>query len=326
MIIRNLCRLLFPGGRRARLSILIFHRVLPEQDPLFPDEIDAARFEKVCAWLSAWFNVLPLDEAVRALAQGRLPERAVAITFDDGYADNHEIALPILQRHGLNATFYISTGFLDGGLMWNDVVIEAVRGCRGTTLDLAGWLDDQGPSQYDLASVAARRAAVAGIIARIKYLEPQARLRLAHAVAERAGVSLPVDLMMTSAQVRALHQAGMRIGGHTVSHPILARLDDDLAAQEIQQGRDRLEALIGAPVTLFAYPNGRPGEDYDARISGLVRRAGFSCAVSTSWGAASVAEADLYQLPRFTPWDRTAWRFVARLWRNLHTPATYCAS
>ncbi len=103
------------GG--PRLSILIFHRVTPEADPLFPNEMQARRFEVLCAMLARDYQVLTLARAVRLRQQARLPPRALVITFDDGYADNATHALPILQRHGLAATFFVSTGFLDGGRM-----------------------------------------------------------------------------------------------------------------------------------------------------------------------------------------------------------------
>ena len=70
------------------MSILVFHRVLALPDPLFPGEVDAVRFNRICSWLADWFQVLPLDQAVRHLRAGSLPARALAITFDDGYADN----------------------------------------------------------------------------------------------------------------------------------------------------------------------------------------------------------------------------------------------
>ena len=110
-----LIRYLSPSGTRARLSILIFHRVLPEPDPLAPELPDRVRFEQILQWLKSWLNVLPLDQAVRRLSTGTLPERAASITFDDGYADNCTVALPLLLKHGLPATFFIATGFLDGG-------------------------------------------------------------------------------------------------------------------------------------------------------------------------------------------------------------------
>ncbi len=71
-------------------------------------------------WVKTWFNVMPLDAAVNALKKRNLPARAMAITFDDGYADNQVTALPILKQHGLSATFFIATGYLDGGRMWNE--------------------------------------------------------------------------------------------------------------------------------------------------------------------------------------------------------------
>ena len=100
------------AGRR--LSILIFHRVLPRPDPLFPDEIDAAQFDRLMALVAGGYNVLSLGRALPLLATSQLPPRALVITFDDGYADNAEIALPILRRHGLVATFFVASGFQIG--------------------------------------------------------------------------------------------------------------------------------------------------------------------------------------------------------------------
>ena len=116
---------------------MIFHRVLPEADPLFPGEPDAARFDAQLSLLKRWFNILSLPDAIRGLREERLPPRPLTLTFDDGYADNCTVALPILQRHELRAAFFIATDYLDGGRMWNDTVIEAVRGCSQPVLDLA---------------------------------------------------------------------------------------------------------------------------------------------------------------------------------------------
>lgn len=313
----TMARLLAPGGRDARLSILIFHRVLPAVDPLFPTEVDTVAFDRICGWLRQWFNVLPLDAAVRRLADGTLPPRAAAITFDDGYADNHALALPILQRHGLPATFFIATGFLDGGRMWNDTLIEALRRTAEPSLDF----DDLGlPGEpigrLPTASVDERRRAILAVIDRAKYLPLDDRLALVARIAARAKARLPDDLMMSSDQVVALHRAGMQIGAHTVSHPILARLDEAEARAQIVASRTSLEHLLQAPVTLFAYPNGRPGTDYDARTVAIAESLGFEAAVTTGWGAADRGT-DRFQLPRFTPWDRTKARFGARLLQNL---------
>lgn len=307
--------LLSPAGAKARLSILIFHRVLAQPDPLFPSEVDAALFDRLCGWIGSMFRVLPLDEAVQRLAAGSLPASAACITFDDGYADNRTQALPILQRHGLPATFYIATGFLDGGRMWNDTVIESMRRTALPSINLSN-LGVEGLAQLDLASVPQRRVAIDQILLRIKHHHPDERLALTHAIAAAAQVRLPDDLMMTSEQVRQMQAAGMLIGAHTVSHPILASLSDDEARQEIAGSRRRLEDILGQRVGHFAYPNGKPGKDYNARSVAIVRELGFDSAVCTQWGAAR-AGTDHLQLPRFSPWDATELRFGLRMLHNL---------
>jgi peptidoglycan/xylan/chitin deacetylase (PgdA/CDA1 family) len=294
----------------GRLLVLIFHRVLERPDPLRGGEVDAATFRWQMEQLRRHFKVLPLDEAISGLSEGSLPRRAACITFDDGYADNVTLALPILQDLGLPATFFIATGFLDGGRMWNDTVIEAIRGATGE-LDLA----DLGLKRYVLGSDDERRAAVADVLGSIKYRALEDRESVAAAIAERSGVSLPDGLMMNSRDVAVLANAGMTIGGHTVNHPILKNLSLEQARAEILDGKARLEQLAGKPVTVFAYPNGKPGEDYERREVELLRDCGFAGAVTTAWGVGSIG-GDLFQLPRFTPWDRTPGRFVLRLLHN----------
>jgi peptidoglycan/xylan/chitin deacetylase (PgdA/CDA1 family) len=315
MLIRNVLGAVSPGGGKGRLSILIFHRVLPQVDPLFPQEMDAQRFHTLCTWLAGWFNVLPLDEAVRRLKDGSLPKRALAITFDDGYADNFEVAMPILKRHGLCATFFIATGFLDGGRMWNDTVIESVRLTKLNTLPVQQ-LGVPGLAEMAVRSVAEKQEAIARIIRAIKYLPVPQRLTLTQELAALAKVTPPTNLMMTGHQVRAMRRAGMQIGAHTVSHPILATLGDVEARDEIQRGKHHLEDLLDEPVTLFAYPNGKPGEDYSPQSVEIVKDLGFEAAVSTAWGASN-AQTDHFQIPRFTPWDLNPWRFALRMMVNL---------
>ena len=319
-MLKQLLGWISPAGKKARLSVLIFHRVLPAPDPLFPDEIDAHRFDEICAWLSGWFNILPLDQAVACLKAGTLPARAACITFDDGYADNYHVAMPILLRHGLTATFFIATGFLDGGRMWNDTVIESIRLTPQNVLDLESLLGP-GFASLRVGTIAEKSFAIQSIINRLKYLPMAERAALAGQVAKAAKVQPPTDLMMASSEVRGLRHAGMQIGAHTVSHPILATLDGDSARDEILQSKKTLETLLGERVGLFAYPNGKPATDYNSETVDIVRSLGFDAAVSTHW-AASSSNTDIFQIPRFTPWDHTRFRFGARLLGNLCTRQT----
>jgi len=298
-----------PGGP---LTVMILHRVHAAPDPLFPDEPDRERFAGLLQRLKRWFNVLPLPEALERLARRCLPPRALSITFDDGYADNCTVALPILERLGLKATFFVAAGYLDGGRMFNDTVIEAVRRFEGEALDLSRL----GLGLHRTMSLAERRQTIDALITAIKYLEPSEREAKALAIARAADVAPPAGLMLTSDQLRALRRAGMHIGGHTLGHPILKKVSDLAARAEIGSGKERLEALIGERIELFAYPNGKPGRDYGPEHVRMVRELGFAAAFSTAPGAARAGD-DLYQLPRFSPWARAPWRQLLQFSGNL---------
>jgi peptidoglycan/xylan/chitin deacetylase (PgdA/CDA1 family) len=303
---------LSPGGLNSCVSILIFHRVLLEKDPLFPGEVDATEFEQQLRFLKSFMNFVSLSDAVSGIRSGRLPPRAACITFDDGYADNADVALPILQSLDIPATFFIATGFLNGGRMWNDSVIEMVRAARGPRLDF-GAID---LGSFDVNTTLQRQQTISSLIGRLKYLPLDDRAAQITRMCDHLKCDLPADLMMTSAQVKHLCDSGMEIGGHTVSHPILARLRRSDAQREIVEGKESLQDIIRKPVRFFAYPNGKPGQDYLPEHVELVRELGFDAAVSTAWGAMP-KDADLYQLPRFTPWDRTAQKFMLRVAKNL---------
>ncbi len=297
---------------RSALTILVYHRVLPVADPLRPGEVVAPTFDRQMRLLSRACSVLPLREAIAALGRGTLPARACCITFDDGYADNLTVALPILERYRLPATVFVATGYLDGGLMFNDAVIEAVARAPGTTLDLRelGW------GLHSIAGAEQRRTLVGTLLARFRYLAPGERdAAVTDLVARVDSGPLPRDLMLTSGQVGELARRGVEIGGHTVAHNILTTLDDDRARGEIGEGKLRLEALTGKAVSVFAYPNGRPWRDYAGRHAAMLRELGFEAAVTTAHGVARRGF-DPYQLPRFTPWGSSTTMLAARLTRN----------
>jgi peptidoglycan/xylan/chitin deacetylase (PgdA/CDA1 family) len=290
----------------ARLSILIYHRVLAAPDPLLPDVPDVRLFARQMALLKRCFRVLPLGVAVRQLRQGWLPARAACITFDDGYADNADHALPVLQALGLPACFFIASGYLDGGRMWNDRVIEHVRQARAGSVDVGG-------GALPIHDIAGKVRAIAILLHRLKYLP----------VAEREAITAQLkqpdgpDLMLDSRRLHALHRAGMEVGAHTERHPILARLSDTDAMDEIAGSKRRLEQLLEAPVSLFAYPNGKPGQDYRPQHATMVAQLGFEAAVTTAPGVAGTST-DPFQLPRYTPWESDRVRFLLKLLLNHH--------
>jgi peptidoglycan/xylan/chitin deacetylase (PgdA/CDA1 family) len=247
------------------------------------------------------------------LCAGRLRTRTACITFDDGYLDNFTTALPILRRHAVPASFFIATGYLNGGRMWNDTVAEAVRQTSKRELELRSL----GLVKLPTSTAPEKTETACRIIDAIKHRKPTEREAAAAVIAEKCGISdLPNDLMMSEDHVRQLYDSGMEIGAHTVTHPILALCDDETARREIADSKRHLEAIVGDRIKLFAYPNGKRGIDYSERHVAMVRDLGFYGAVSTDPGASRTGDEKL-ELRRFTPWDRGRTRFALRLARNL---------
>jgi peptidoglycan/xylan/chitin deacetylase (PgdA/CDA1 family) len=298
-LMRAVARIAYPG-RAAHLPIIVHHRVLETPDPLLPDTIDARTMDDQFEMLSRLFNVVPLDEAVDMAAEGRLPPRAVALTFDDGYRDNIEVALPIMKKYRLPATIYVSTSFLDGGRMFCDTTVEAVRRMPGGEVDLGPF----GLGKREIGDMDSRLRVANELTAAVKDKPVAERDELCDRLEHMVGAPLPDDLMMTSDQVRRVSREGITISGHTVNHPNMARTDAETARREIVQNRDDIAALTGRAPRSFAYPFGKPGTDYSNETIALVREAGYSSAVSMSWGVATV-DTQRYQLPRFGPAERS---------------------
>lgn len=295
------------GRGRQRLVVLHYHRVCAERDALYPDNLDPETFEAQIRVIGAVYSVLPLGEAMRRLRRGELPDRALCITFDDGYADNFSVALPILRAQGLPATFFIASGYMNGGTMWNDRIILALRRLR-RPVDLR----PLGLPDFQPADVSRLRGSLDDIVRSVKYRAPEERERIADQLVGLSGSTPLPRMMMTPEEVRQMADAGMEIGAHTVTHPILAQVPLDVAEAEIIRSKTQLEEMTGRPVELFAYPNGKPGVDYLPLHVDIVRRAGFKAAVTTAWGCATHAT-DPMEIPRVAPWDRSSIAFAGRI-------------
>lgn len=299
--------LLSPAGKRARLLVLTYHRVVAQPDPMVPTEPDAQLFAAQMDWLQANCTVLSLPQAAEQLRAGTLPSRAACITFDDGYANNHEVAAPILLARGLPATFFIAIEAVRSGIMWNDLVIEATRRA-GAQLDL-GFID---LGMFSLDSPATRSAAAFAVLDKLKYRSLNERWDVANDIYARATGEAAPRLMMTPQTVGDMARLGFDMGAHTVYHPILTTLPAPQAQREIEESAEWVERWTGRRPRSFAYPNGRPGRDYDASHVRMVAAAGFEVAVSTRWGCAK-SGATLLELPRIAPWERSAGAFWQRL-------------
>jgi peptidoglycan/xylan/chitin deacetylase (PgdA/CDA1 family) len=219
------------------------------------------------------------------------------ITFDDGYRDNYEIALPLLRAHGLRASFFLATGFLDRpAAPWWDEIAWMVREARTPALAAGDWLDADLPLADPVAAGAA-------LVARYKALPADRAAALLDHVAEASGAGrCPPERAaaewMTWDMARELRDAGMWIGGHTVSHPILSAIAPVEQEAEISGCAARLAAELGQPMRWFAYPVGDHGT-FDAATRSILAAQGVELAFSFYGGH-----------QRFAHWDRLDLRRV----------------
>ena len=279
-------------SRPSRI-VLLYHRVTHVEHDPFGLVVEPGRFVEQCEVLRRHFEAVPISDESR----GR---RQVAITFDDGYADNAAEARDVLLDASLPATFFITSGRIDDPTeMWSDrleqLLLGRQTGVRNVELEIAGrrlWAD--------IRSRAARQRAHLAFYWRLRPLQP-ARIRpLLDELELQLGVrALDRDShrWMNVDELRRLASTdGFDIGAHTVTHPFLASLAVAEQREEIVGGRRRLEAMLGAPVRTFSYPYGSR-DAFDTVTTRLVRDAGYELACTATGGPAA-PDGDRFRIPR----------------------------
>jgi peptidoglycan/xylan/chitin deacetylase (PgdA/CDA1 family) len=316
--------------RGSGATILMYHRVAaPRRDPQLLC-VHPERFEQHLQVLRRHWRVVPLARLVEELAVGRMPPRTVCVTFDDGYADNVEVAAPLLRANDVPATIFVTAGLVSASrpFLWWDELESLMLG--SATL----------PTEIDLEVGAQRKAVRPGPPGgsdrwnvllpdasprQRAYLELHAALRgcgsgeRGHAIDQlrlaAGGDGEPPAAVMTEEQLAVLPADGLiEIGGHTLSHPVLSSLAPDEQRREVVGSKQRLEEIVGRRVESFAYPYGGRS-DYDSHTLAAVREASFRRACSTVAERASPG-ADPLQLPRFCvrDWDGDAFTRQLSAW------------
>ena len=280
-----------------RLAILRYHAICDPRagyaDPGIC--VSPAAFERHVAYLASNYSVLPLTEAVGILRRGTsLPRNAVAITFDDGYADNLEAARTI-ARHGATATFYITAGCLGGEQpFWPAEIRVLLSAIKAPVLRLtAGETHLSIPVGNDRD----RRGAVRTVSKLLKSHPIPVRESLREQLRQAAQLASVPSCMLTWEQLAEMDRLGMTIGSHTLTHPNLPNAGEADAWTEIHASKTRLESALGKRVTMFSYPNGGAERYMTPAVAGLVQKAGFEAA-TTSRNAFASARSDLFALER----------------------------
>lgn len=283
--------------------ILTLHHVRPWREHGFAPnrllEITSDFLDQALTLIKAeGYDIVSLDEAVARLLSPISSRFFVALTFDDGYRDNLDHAWPVLARHGAPWTLFVTTGFAErtARLWWLELE-EAIRALPRVSVELP-----DGGFSARTESDREKQLAFDTLYWRLRTGPEEILLSAISALAQQAGID-PSALVEREClpweTLRSLSGApGVTIGAHTLSHPMLAKHDEEFARRELVESKARLESELGLPVRHLAYPVG------DATSAGkrefrLARQAGFVSAVTTRPGHVfDMHDRHLHALPR----------------------------
>lgn len=271
----------------SRFVILLYHGVTKQSHRGIENsshkQIPAGEFERQMERLSKEYRVLPLREIVLLSSRRALPDHSVAVTFDDGFENNYNVAFPILQRLRIPTTFFLSSGHIGTGkIFWVDKVEYLLNETAQADLFLPAL-----QRGFPLRTPDDRRAALRQIKTTLKQTP-----RLIEPVLAQMQEQLQVDprydypdyRTLSWDQVRQMRRSGLcEFGAHTVDHSILTHLSREEKASQILGSKQAIERQLQEPVELFSYPEGQ-GEHFDEETIGLLRSAGFSLSCTALFG------------------------------------------
>jgi peptidoglycan/xylan/chitin deacetylase (PgdA/CDA1 family) len=305
--------LYFTGGHRVARpflsgigAILTFHHVRPPRDDAFQPnrllEITPAFLDRIISTLrDRGIDIVSLDEVHRRLTEGDFGRRFVALTFDDGYRDNVEFALPILRRQAVPFTVYVPSGFAEGrGELWWVVLERAIAGNSLIEFDL-----DDRTYRHECATPEAKSEAFGAIYWLLRNRPDEDDLRT---VIRELAVAYHIDmaalcreLCLGWEELAELAQEPLAtIGAHTVTHPMLRKASVEAARAEMKIGAERIAARLGKAPRHLSFPVGDAGAA-GPREFALAAELGFLTAVTTRPGVLFADHGDhLRSLPRIS--------------------------
>ncbi|MGB0010783.1 MAG: polysaccharide deacetylase family protein [Candidatus Sulfotelmatobacter sp.] len=273
--------------RGPSAAVLMYHSVLPDPSQWADTYGEIAHSEFVfraqMELLAREFRPISLDEAIKHIHNGsNLPRRSVVVTFDDGYADNYDVAMPVLNRAGVPATFYVTVDCVENKrLPWPSRLRFAFRNTK-----LSTWSDPEGKN-WPLNVPAEREVAFLSGCDACCQLSGAAQENFVVGVERELDAKIPCQqdsLMLTYEQMRALQRHGHIVGSHTMTHPNMAYIKADDAVRELTESKRHLEFNLETPIRHFSYPCPALSPHWSTKTAEQTQVAGYETAVTTDNG------------------------------------------
>ncbi len=277
---------LFRHLNRKKLVSIMYHGVTrASYAPPLWTQLPADKFEEQILFLKKNYNIVSVSELTKRITAGQeLPERSACITFDDGLRNNYSVAYPILARHSVPATIYLTTDFIDSErILWFDELFFSIKKMQSEGLqhELHRILDEKSLSGID--DTWEVYVAAVNKMKRITEVRRQETLRKLRNKSELDITPLLDDFgILSRNQILEMHDSGLiEFGVHTANHRILTNLTKDEWEREIKLPYGKLSELLGIELLSFCYPNGFPGLDFGDEHMRYVEECQYTCAFST---------------------------------------------
>jgi peptidoglycan/xylan/chitin deacetylase (PgdA/CDA1 family)/SAM-dependent methyltransferase len=306
------------GSKRASAAVLLYHRVALPASDIHKLAVTPSEFREQISYLYKHYHPMPLHELAWAARDGKIPAGAIAITFDDGYLDSSMEASVVLSEFGVPATFFLTTDRLDDEYeFWWDILEQTLllpHTIPGElSLDLPG-----GMRRFVIRTAAERLTVHHEIYTAIAGVSAEVRDEIIGVIRRWSGLTCidPAERRMNRAEIASIAQRlGHSIGAHSVRHLMLPMQSPEVQREEIEQSKRDLEAIIGASISVFAYPFGA----WSNMTRDIVRAAGFKVALACDDGVVP-HHPDLLALPRLEVAARIGERFDEWLLNRVGPP------
>ncbi|MCA9731251.1 MAG: polysaccharide deacetylase family protein [Deferribacteres bacterium] len=286
--------------------ILTYHGVLETGSENYVNRNCVSRemFDRQISWVKKKCTPVSLSDMVQMVSgKKKMPPNAVAITFDDGFRNNYRVAFPVLKKHDVPATIFITTDFIGskGEKLWTERIDSIIYSATIRRLRLP---TENGEDLFDISTPENKIQSSDKIR---KYLKSKSRDEREQHIMELErqieGMRSFIDEMderydfLDWDEVSQMVESGLiEIGSHTCSHSILSTLTEEEVHSELLNSKMAIEAQLNKPCTLFSYPNGTPS-DFTHRDKKVLQKLGYETALSQIDGLNGVGE-DIYALKR----------------------------
>ncbi len=287
----------------------LFHRVNPERDPLW-DPIDVRLFDKIINYISKKYETILFEDLAFVEEYKKKKNRYATIMFDDGYKDNIEHALPILEKYKVKASFYVVTNCIDQNIpTWTHVLENAFQKTEKKGIELSF---DFLPNKFQKASFyqnSDRLSFVAELKPFLKTIDHKKREQVLDHITQQFSDVEVSQLMMNWDDLRILRDKGHYIGSHTVNHSMLGTMEDEEEiSRELEESAKRIEAELGYFPKTISYPVG----SFNEQTKQLSKKAGYQIGLAVKQDIHDPTKEDLFEVSRIElynePWFKTKLR------------------